>query len=276
MCILVGKDKKIEVDMEIIKSDIIKKELIKDLKKGTENKLLIVSQGKDVGVEEYKKSIINRCEEFSIPYEDKVFSKEENHEDILAFLDSKKTTDGFILLQPLGENTDQDFLRSNIKNKDLDGYTYDSLGKMMNKNFSSMSQTARSVIAFLDFMEIDLSGKDVIIANSNNVIGKPLMMYLNAKKATVTLFNSKTENQEEKIKACDIFITAIGKPEFYDKKYFRDGQTIIDVGISYKDGKVTGDVDIESLRDLDVKIVTAKAGVGSITTLSLLDSLINK
>ena len=137
-----------------------------------------------------------------------------------------------------------------------------------------MPQTARACIKFLEHMKIDLNSKDIIIANSNNIIGKPLLNYLNAKKSTVTLFNSKTINQEEKIKNADIFISAIGKPNYYNKKYFKDGQIIIDVGTSFVDGKMYGDIDYEDIEDMDLTVVKSRNGVGSITTLCLIESLV--
>lgn len=261
--------------MKIIKSDEIKENLIKSIGKNSNKKILIISQSEDRSVLAYKNSIIRRCEEFGIFYADKNFSNKENHKDILSFIDKNSLYDGFILLQPLSPNTDISFLRNNIKMRDLDGFTYKSLGKMMDKDFSNLPQTSKAVIMFLDFMQIDLASKDIIIANSNNVIGKPLLMYLNAKKATVSLFNSKSINQREKIKKCDIFISAIGKPSYYDKSYFTDGQILIDVGLSFKNGKLMGDIDKDSLKDLDVKLVTSQKGVGSITTLSLLNTLVN-
>lgn len=262
--------------MKLIKSNTIKEELIKNIKNGKDRKLLILSQTDDKSVHQYKNSIIKRCKEFGIEYDNKEFSIKEDHVDILAYTNEARDSDGFILLQPLSKNTDISYLREKINLRDLDGFTYNTLGKLMDKNFENMPQTAKSVIRFLSYMDIDFKGKDIIIANSTNVIGKPLAMYLNAKKATVTLFNSKTENQKDKIKNCDIFISAIGKANYYDKSYFKDGQILIDVGVSYKDGKLFGDIDKSSLKDLDVILVPSRAGVGSITTLSLLETLVNE
>ena len=81
-------------------------------------------------------------------------------------------------------------------------------------------------------------------------------------------------NQKKKIKNCDIFISAIGKANYYNKDYFRDGQILLDVGVSFIDGKIYGDIDYDSLKDLDLDVVTCRNGVGSITTLSLLESLL--
>lgn len=263
--------------MNIITSDRIKERLIEKIKKNKDKKkLLIISQSNDGSVMAYKRAILKRCEEFKVDVVDKVFSDKEDHLDIKKYCDNLSNIDGYIILQPLNDKTDIKYLRKNMPFNDLDGFTYESLGEIMDKDFSNMPQTANSVIKFIEFMNIDLEGKDVVIANSNNVIGKPLFMYLNAKKATVTMFNSKSKNQVEKIKRADIFISAIGKAKYYDNKYFRDGQVLIDVGTSYVDGILYGDIDYDSISSLDVNIVSSKKGVGSITTLSLIESLLYK
>ena len=189
----------------------------------------------------YKKAIINKCKEFNLRYIDKVFSDSENEDDIINFCNNVKA-DGFILLQPFLDKINLEILRDKIKLRDLDCFTYKSLGRVMANEFQYLPQTARSIVKFIEENKIDLNGKNVIVANSNNVIGRPLSMYLNYKKATVTLFNSKSLNQEEKIKSCDIFISAIGKAKYYDRKFFTDNQLIIDVGINYKNGRVYGDI----------------------------------
>ena len=261
--------------MKIINSKDIKNKLIKKVNTAKKNeKLLIISQGKNPSVLSYKNAILKRCSEFDIEYVDGNFDDDKNHLDIVNYCNNLKNIGGFIILQPLSINTDLAYLRENMPFYDLDGFRYDSLGKIMDKNFENLPQTARSIIKFIDYMDIDLKGKDIIIANSTNVIGKPLSMYLNYKKATVTLFNSKTINQKEKIKRADIFISAIGKANFYNSDYFRDGQVLIDAGTSFVDGKMYGDIDYDSLENLKVDIVTCRNGVGSITTLSLIESLL--
>lgn len=261
--------------MKIIKSNEIKNVILKNIKDCVrKRKLLIISQNNDLDVTGYKNAIIRRCKQFNIDYLDKVFSFKENHIDIMNYCNKLHDIEGFIILQPLSKHTNLDYLRENIPFDDLDGFTYDSLGKIMDNRFENLPQTARSIIKFIDYMELELESKNIIIANSTNVIGKPLAMYFNYKKSCVTLFNSKTKNQKDKIKNSDIFISAIGKPNFYNSSFFRDGQIIIDVGVSYLDGKMFGDIDYNSLNNLDVKVVTCKNGIASITTLSLIERLL--
>ena len=55
---------------------------------------------------------------------------------------------------------------------------------------------------------------------------------------------------------------------------YSDGSFIIDVGTSYKNGKIIGDIDVNSISDLDVKYLGSKNGIGSITTITLVEGLI--
>ncbi|MDO4661696.1 MAG: bifunctional 5,10-methylenetetrahydrofolate dehydrogenase/5,10-methenyltetrahydrofolate cyclohydrolase [Tissierellia bacterium] len=263
--------------MNILVSDPIKKEIIKKLENhNVSKKLLIISQSPNPSTRKYIKSIIKRCEEFNINYINKEFDKDENHIDILNYINESKDVGGYIIAQPVRDNIDISYLRENIELEDLDCFSYDSLGKVMDKKEDNLPQTARSVMKFIDYYNIDLVGKKVAIANSTNVVGKPLSMILNKRKATVTLLNSKTMDEINTIKNSDIFISAIGKANYFDSRYFTDRQCIIDVGIDFKGGKIFGDINLESIKDMDLDIITYRKGVGSITTLSLLESFIDR
>ena len=99
-------------------------------------------------------------------------------------------------------------------------------------------------------------------------------MYLVTMGATVTVLNSNSKNTKEIIRESDIFISAIGKANYYDLSYFKDGMTLIDVGTSLADGKILGDIDYNSLEKLNLEVLTNKKGIGAITTLCLLEGLI--
>ncbi|MDO4594815.1 MAG: bifunctional 5,10-methylenetetrahydrofolate dehydrogenase/5,10-methenyltetrahydrofolate cyclohydrolase [Tissierellia bacterium] len=262
--------------MNILISDPIKKKLCEKLKNHSCNKkLLIISSDGNSSVKAYRDAILKRADEFNILVDDYRIKKNKNHYDIIDYINGKDDLDSFIVLMPLSEKIDIDNLRNNIKLYDLDCFSYDSCGKIFNHRLEFLPQTARSIIKFLKFYEIKLSGKNIAIANSTNVIGRPLSLALNDLKATVTLLNSKTSNEKKIIKASDIFISAIGKANYFDRSYFRDGQIIIDAGVSFKDKKMYGDVFYEDIEDLDINIVQVKKGIGSITTLSLFESLID-
>lgn len=138
----------------------------------------------------------------------------------------------------------------------------------------SLPQTARAIVRFLEEKYPSLRGKNIVISNKTTTIGKPLAMNLVSKYATVTMITRHTVDQRDLIKNADIFISAIGKANFYDKSYFSEGMLVVDVGTTYLDGKIVGDVDYESLEDMDIEVLTNKKGIGALTTLMLLESLI--
>lgn len=238
------------------------------------NKILLLSKNPSEEVNHYKEVIIKRCEQLGIAYIDKGF-KDESQKEILEFVNTFDIEDGFIILAPFGDREDLRLLKEGIAIKDLDSFTYKSLGKILDGDKNSLPATARAVVSFMDHEGVDYKGKRIVIANNTNIIGRPLAMYLQAKRASVTIINSLIRNPKDLIKNSDIFISAIGRAEFYDKTYFKDGQLIIDVGTSYKNGKIIGDIDVDSISELDVKYLGSKSGVGSITTITLLEGLIH-
>lgn len=261
--------------MEIISTKIIREEIIIRLKsQNFVNKVLLLSKKPNEEALYYKNIIIKRCQEFGIEYIDKEFN-EENNEKILDFINSYDPEDGFIVLAPFGDGEDLSILKENIKLKDLDSFTYKSQGKIFDGHKESLPATARAIVRFIDGQNIDYKGKNIVIANNTNIIGRPLATYLATQRASVRIINSLTKDPKSIIKNSDIFISAIGKAEYYDKSYFKDGSFIIDVGTSYKNGKIIGDVDYDSIKDLDCKYLGSKNGIGLITTITLVEGLID-
>ena len=260
--------------MEILNTKSLRKEIIDRLEEHDfTNKILLLSKNPSQEVNHYKEVILKRCKELEITYIDKVFDGE-SQEEILDYLSTFGKKDGFIILAPFGDKEDLSLLKENINLKDLDSVTYKSLGKILDGDKKALPATARAVVSFMDHERVDYKGKRVVIANNTNIIGRPLAMYLASKRASVTIINSLTNNPQDLIKNCDIFISAIGKAHFYDKTYFKDGQLLIDVGTSYKNGRIIGDIDSDSISDMDVKYLGSKNGIGSITTLTLVEGLI--
>ena len=263
--------------MKILTTENIKSNLIEKLKTTNINKTLhILSKQPSKEVDAFKKFIIKRCEEFDITYNDKVFSDDFTNEEIIAYINSFNNEDAFILLQPFGESKELNYLRENIKLKDIDGFTFDSLGKSMVGSLEGLPATPRAIISFLNEYNIDIKEKKIVIANNTNLIGLPLSSYCSKHRAYVTILNSAYPDPHQAIKNADIFISAIGKANYYGKEYFRDGQVLIDVGTSVVNGKIVGDINYKELEYMDVRVLTSKKGIGAITTLTLLSGLIDR
>lgn len=260
--------------MRVLNTDEIKKNLIDELTNHKfTGKLLLLSKNPTNEALYYKKAIIRRCEEFGIKYVDHEFTKE-MPEEILAYINAFDKEDGYIILAPFGDEKDLTFLKDNIEIKDLDAFTYKALGHAMDGSTERLPQTSRAIVRFLEEKYSSLKGKHIVISNKTTTIGKPLAMNLLTKYATVTMITRHTADQKNIIKNSDIFISAIGRANFYDRSYFRDGMLVVDVGTTYIDGKIIGDVDYKSLEGMDIEVLTNKRGIGALTTLMLLESLI--
>lgn len=78
----------------------------------------------------------------------------------------------------------------------------------------------------------EITGKDVVICGRSNIVGLPLSLLMNKHNATVTLCHERSKNVKEVSTKADIFITAIGKANFYDKEWLKEDAIVIDVGIN--------------------------------------------
>ena len=124
------------------------------------------------------------------------------------------------------------------------------------------------------YCENDLQGKNVIIIERSNIVGRPLAALLLKEDCSVTICHSKTKNLADITSKADIVISAIGKPGFLTKEYFNSNSIVIDVGInriiSQNKCELVGDVDFQSVKDKVKYITPVPGGVGPMTVAYLL------
>ena len=197
---------------------------------------------------------------------------------LIEMLNDDNDIDGILLQLPLPQHLDELYLTNLIKpEKDVDGFTISNTGKLSVGVDGFVSCTPKGIIDLLKFYDIPVKHKDVLIINRSNIVGKPLTQLFLKEDATVTIAHSKTLGIKEKIWKSDIVVTAVGIPDFIDEKDFKNGTTIIDVSINFKDGKMCGDIsreDVEKLRHR-CNITPVPGGVGQTTVISLLDNVIS-
>ena len=197
---------------------------------------------------------------------------------LIEMLNDDNDIDGILLQLPLPQHLDELYLTNLIKpEKDVDGFTISNTGKLSVGVDGFVSCTPKGIIDLLKCYDIPMKHKDVLIINRSNIVGKPLTQLFLKEDATVTIAHSKTLGIKEKIWKSDIVVTAVGIPDFIDEKDFKNGTTIIDVSINFKDGKMCGDIsreDVEKLRHR-CNITPVPGGVGQTTVISLLDNVIS-
>lgn len=270
--ILRGKDVALQIDEET------KKEISKLDKEPT---LAIFKIGNKDSDSAYERGIDNKALKLGIKvikyvYDEKIDKNVFYNE--IKKANKDKNIHGILVFRPLPKDFDEEYVKNLIDiHKDIDASNDLSLANtFINKNDGFVPCTAKAVESLLDFYNIEISGKRVVVLGRSLVIGKPVAMLMLNKNATVTICHSKSENIKEICKEADILICAIGKMEMIDKSYVRSGQTIIDVGIHYNEekGKLCGDCLFEDIENIVDNITPVPGGVGSITSSILLSNVV--
>lgn len=199
---------------------------------------------------------------------------EENLKLKIEELNKDDSVNGIMLLLPLPKHIDERSVTNLIDaDKDLDCLSEVSLGRLYKGEKCFMPCTPNSVITLLKAYNIEIEGKEVVIIGRSNIVGKPLFqMFLN-ENATVTVCHSRTKNLKEVCKRADILVVAIGRANFIDSSYVREGAVVIDVGTSEVNGKITGDVNFDDVYEKVSLITPVPGGVGSLTTTLLLKNV---
>lgn len=136
--------------------------------------------------------------------------------------------------------------------------------------------TARAVMEILDFYDIGLSGQEVVIVGRSLVVGKPLGLLMLGRNATFTWCHSRTRSLPTVCKRADVLVGALGKARFLDSNYLRPGVTVVDVGINVdENGKLVGDVDVQSIQSIAAAYTPVPGGVGPVTSACLYANLLD-
>jgi methylenetetrahydrofolate dehydrogenase (NADP+) / methenyltetrahydrofolate cyclohydrolase len=188
-----------------------------------------------------------------------------------------KESDGIMIQLPLPKHLNQKRILSYIpKNKDVDGLTETSLGRILKGDEEFAPATPKGIIMLLEEYKINLEGKEVTIINRSTVVGKPLaMMFLN-RGATVTVCHSKTKDLLKHTKEADIVVVGVGKQNFLTQDMIKEGSIIIDVGTNKTEDGLKGDVDFDSVKNKVSFITPVPGGVGPMTVAMLLENVVNR
>ena len=268
---------------EIINGKEIAENILNNIKKEVENldvkpTLAVIIVGCDPASKVYVKNKIKKSEFLgfnSILKELPEDIQKEELLDVIKNLNNDKNVNGILLQLPLPNGLDEkDFLDEISPIKDVDGFTTYNSGKLFKgEKPYSIACTPKGIIKLLETKNINLEGKVAVVVGRSNIVGKPVANLLLQKNATVIQAHSKTKNLPEILKLADIIISATGKEEFIKGDMVKEGAIIIDVGITRnKNGKLTGDVDFESVYNKVSYITPVPGGVGPMTIATLMEN----
>jgi methylenetetrahydrofolate dehydrogenase (NADP+)/methenyltetrahydrofolate cyclohydrolase len=247
--------------------------------------LATILVGDDYASKIYIKLKIKACDEVGI----KSFNYNVSSIDIYKFdlikliknLNLNPNIHGILLQLPLPKKIKTEYYISNINPlKDVDCIHPFNIGTMyMLKKWDEIIKkniiipcTPLGIINLLHNNNVKISEKIVVVIGRSILVGKPIASLLLANDATVIMTHSKTYNLEKICKRADIIIVSVGRAKFLNKNFIKNKTIIIDVGMNNINDKVCGDVDIDSIKNMDVKITSVPGGIGPMTITSLLEN----
>ncbi|MBQ2998834.1 MAG: bifunctional methylenetetrahydrofolate dehydrogenase/methenyltetrahydrofolate cyclohydrolase FolD [Clostridia bacterium] len=239
--------------------------------------LAVIIVGEDPASQVYVRNKRRACEEvgfYSEAYELPHNTTQDELNALVDKLNADPAIHGILCQLPLPKHLDENevILRIDPK-KDVDAFHPTNVGRIMIGDYSFLPCTPAGVMALLARSGIEISGKECVVVGRSNIVGKPQAMLLLHANGTVTVCHSRTKNLAEVCRRADILVAAIGKADFFTGDMVKEGAVVIDVGMNRRaDGKLTGDVDFESVAPKASYITPVPGGVGPMTITMLMQN----
>jgi methylenetetrahydrofolate dehydrogenase (NADP+)/methenyltetrahydrofolate cyclohydrolase len=267
------------------------REIAKDIRKNVSEEVLRLTSkfmvtprvttikiGSDPSSDLYLKLRDKACAEVGIDSHQVEFNREVEEEQVVETVGNLNRDDSFhgILIQyPVPDHISQDRLMNSVTpRKDVEGLNPYNMGKTLQGDEYLVPCTPLAVLTILQHEKINVKGKDVVVINHSNIVGKPLAAMLLNRDATVSICHVFTKNLREYTSRADVLITAAGVPKLITSDYVKKDAVVIDVGIIKTREGVTGDVDFTSVKEKAAKITPVPGGVGPVTIACSLRNMI--
>ncbi len=239
--------------------------------------LAVVIVGEDPASKVYVRNKAKGCAEvgfYSEVHELPESTTEGELLDLIEKLNYNDNINGILVQLPLPKHLDEKAVINAIRpDKDVDAFHPVNTGKIMIGDYDFLPCTPAGVMRLLKETGVEVSGKHCVVVGRSNIVGKPQAMLLLQQNGTVTICHSRTANLKEECRRADILVVAIGRAKFIDADYIKPGAVVIDVGMDRDEsGKLCGDVDFESVKDIAGAITPVPGGVGPMTISMLLQN----
>ena len=194
--------------------------------------------------------------------------------DRIRSLNSDARIHGVLVQLPLPPGFSVDRVQETIApEKDVDGFHPINVGLLAIGRPRFAPCTPLGVVKLLEHEKINPEGRHAVVVGRSNIVGKPMALLLLQRGATVTICNSRTPDLGEMTRQADILVVAAGKPMLVTSGMVKEGAVVIDVGINrLADGKLSGDVDFQSIWGTASRISPVPGGVGPMTIAMLIEN----
>jgi methylenetetrahydrofolate dehydrogenase (NADP+)/methenyltetrahydrofolate cyclohydrolase len=247
--------------------------------KGVTPCLAVILVGEDPASQVYVRNKVNGCEKAGIRSLKDLYPADVDPAVVLARiaqLNADPTVHGILVQLPLPKHFNSEAVLEAVSpEKDVDGFHAENVGALMQGNPRFIPCTPYGVMKMLESEGVKIAGAEAVVVGRSNIVGKPMAMLLLAQSATVTICHSRSKDLAFHTRRADILVAAVGRERMITGDMIKPGATVIDVGMNRhssgpNQGKLCGDVDFETAKEIAGLITPVPGGVGPMTITMLL------
>ncbi|MDP2811371.1 MAG: bifunctional methylenetetrahydrofolate dehydrogenase/methenyltetrahydrofolate cyclohydrolase FolD [Rhodocyclaceae bacterium] len=237
--------------------------------------LAVILAGEDPASAVYVRNKVAACEKAGFRSIKEVYPASVEPVEVLAKiaeLNANPDVHGILVQLPLPKQFNAGLvLEAIVPEKDVDGFHAENVGALMQGTPRFLPCTPYGIMKMLESENVPLKGAEAVIVGRSNIVGKPMAMLLLAQSCTVTVCHSQSKDLAFHTRRADILVAAVGRAKMITGDMIKPGATVIDVGINRTpEGKLCGDVDFESAKEVAGLITPVPGGVGPMTITMLL------
>ncbi len=256
-------------------SNKIKEKVASDVEKhyektGISPSVTTIKIGKNSSSDLYLRLRDKACEKAGISSFHEFFSKDTTESEVLDTvysLNEDPEVHG-VMVQlpfPVDNISSKKIINAIDPKKDVEGLHPFNMGKTLQGEENLIPCTPLAVIKILEHEKINPKGKNVVIVNHSEVVGKPLSCLFLNRNATVSVCHVFTKNLKNYTKKADILVSAAGVKNLIGEDMVKSDCFVCDVGIIPTDDGVTGDVCFDEVSEVVDRITPVPGGVGPVT-----------
>ena len=274
MALLIDGKKIRDFNLDLMKSEV---KILND--KNVFPCLCVIIVGNDPASRIYVNNKKAACEKIGIISKEYALPENTSTEELLNLIDTlnaDSTVSGILCQLPVPKHIDSvKVLERIVPQKDVDCFHPYNVGKLVQDDAVIMPCTPYGIIKMLEYMNVDITGKNCVVIGRSNIVGKPMAQLLLAKNGTVTVCHSKTQNLSSVTSQADILVSSVGKAGFVTADMVKENAIVIDVGMNRdNDGKLCGDVRFDEVAEKASMITPVPGGVGPMTITMLMRNTI--
>ena len=246
--------------------------------KGVTAKLAAVLVGDDPGSVVYARAKEKACSGVGMAYELRHLPGSTAEAEVIELvrrLNDDQTVHGILVEFPLPKHINKwRVLDALSPDKDVDGMTAVNRGRLLAGEEGLFPATPQSCIEIMERYGIEIAGKHAVLVGRGETVGRPLILMLLRRNATITVCHTKTADLSQHTRRADILIAAAGRAGLITADMVKPGAVVVDAGINQTDKGIVGDVDFESVKEVAGRITPVPGGVGSLTTTLIMKNVL--